>query len=160
MPEGAVGRRRRSADGGRGAFRALAAAALAAAVTVWHTGAEAAEISFGTFWSTVTNQPCQVYNRGVGGKFEPYTWSGACVDGKVSGPGQLTFGGGRHLFDGTMKAGKQHGHGTLIWANGNRYEGEWRNGRPHGHGVSAAASGDRYEGEYRNGKQHGRGTLT
>ena len=147
MPEEAARQRSRRGGGAREAIRALAAMAAApiAAVTVWPTGAQTAEISFGTFWSLVTDQPCHVYNHGKGGIFEPYTWSGACVDSKVSGQGRLTFGDGRHLFEGAMKAGKPHGRGTLTWATGNRYEGEWREGRPHGYGTSDAASGDRYD---------------
>ena len=48
------------------------------------TGAAPLEPS-GPNWSIVENQPCQVWNAGNAGKYEPFTWSGACVNGKASG---------------------------------------------------------------------------
>jgi len=29
-------------------------------------------------------------------------------------------------YSGDWLGGKRHGHGTLIWADGSRYDGEWR----------------------------------
>ena len=115
---------------------------------------------FGPEWSIVTNQPCQVWNYGDPEYFEPSTWSGACVDGKASGQGRMTYGGGGDVYEGAMQAGKLHGHGTEIWANGDRYEGEFRDGEWHGRGTATFASGNRYEGEWRDGQQHGHGTYT
>ena len=42
--------------------------------------------AFGSNWSIVENQPCQVSNYG-NRELEPFTWSGACIDGKASGQG-------------------------------------------------------------------------
>ena len=108
---------------------------------------------FGPKWSIVTNQPCQVWNWGAGDMFEPFTWTGACVDGKASGQGRMTIGGGNGVYDGTMQAGKLHGHGTEIWANGDRYEGEYRDGDFNGRGTYTRANGDAVTCEFRDGKE-------
>ncbi len=121
--------------------------------------ADAPAGTFGPNWSIVENQPCQVWNHGKPEKFEPFTWSGPCVDGKASGEGRLTV-SGVGAYQGGMAAGKLHGHGTFSFASGNRYEGEYRDGKKHGHGTSTWTDGDRYEGEYRDGKEHGQGTYT
>ena len=106
-------------------------------------------------------------------ELEPYTWSGACVDGKASGEGRLTFSVGSYQGvwssarctatgpspgpaatapRASCATGKRHGRGTYTWASGNRYEGEWRDNKPHGHGTFTwAADGSRYEGEWRHG---------
>ena len=116
---------------------------------------------FGPNWSIVENQPCQVWNYGSE-EYSPLTWSGACVDGKASGEGHLTFlwEGGEGSYKGGMTGGKAHGRGTSIWADGARYEGAFRDGKFHGRGTYTFADGGRYEGEFRNDKWHGRGTYT
>ena len=48
---------------------------------------------FGSNWSSMENQSCQVWNYG-NRDCEPFNWSGGCVDGKVSGEGQMTYRGG------------------------------------------------------------------
>ena len=106
---------------------------------------------FGPDWSIVTNQPCQVWNYGTGTKFEPFTWSGDCVDGKASGRGRWTHRGG-DVYDGTMQAGKRHGHGTMTLPGGGGYEGEWRDGKPHGSETYIRTDGRRvYQGQWREG---------
>ncbi len=116
---------------------------------------------FGPNWIIAENQPCQLHNP-YPGPGETVTWSGACVDGKASGEGRFVwrFSGGESVYQGTMQAGKVHGHGTETYTNGNRYEGEWRDGKRHGRGTHTFPSGNRYEGEYRDGKPHGWGTYT
>ena len=85
---------------------------------------------FGPNWIIAENQPCQVGNsKPVPG--ETFTWSGACVDGKVSGEGRGVWhlpDGRKSVYEGNMHYGKAHGYGTLNHSNGKRYEGEWRNG--------------------------------
>ena len=115
---------------------------------------------FGPNWSIVENQPCQVWNYGAAETLEPFTWSGACVDGKASGEGRLTLSGIGASFQGEMADGKPHGRGTLTETNGAGYEGGWRHGMWHGYGTSTWADGTRYEGEWRDGVEHGHGTLT
>ena len=126
--------------------------------------ATAALKPFGPNWIIVENQPCQKWNPNpIPG--ETYTWSGACVNGKVSGAGRgvwhLPNNRGQQVYEGSIREGKKHGQGTLTYENGNRYEGEYRNGKKHGQGTYVwAASGNRYEGEWAYGRAHGYGTTT
>ena len=113
----------------------------------------------GPDWSILENKSCQVWNYG-NRDYEPFTWSGTCVDGKVSGNGRLVLRGGEGTYDGDMLAGRMHGRGVLNWANGFRYEGELREGKQHGYGSFTQATGERYVGEWRNGRPHGQGTYT
>ena len=69
--------------------------------------------SFGPNWSIVENQPCQVWNFGKPEKFEPYIWSGACVDGKASGEGRPTVSGIGASYQGSMAGGQPDGAGGL-----------------------------------------------
>ena len=112
----------------------------------------------GPSWSIAENAPCLVWNYG-NRDYEPFTWSGACVDDKASGEGRLVFRGGEGVYEGPMLAGKMHGRGVFEWTNGFRYEGELRDGKQHGHGVYVGTSGERYEGEWREGRPHGQGTY-
>ena len=114
---------------------------------------------FGPNWSITDNQHCQIWNYGET-ELEPFTWSGACVDGKTSGEGQLTFLANDYVYEGTMNAGMMHGHGTIISSDGYRYEGAWDNGEPHGHGIESLASGEQYKGEFQGGKRYGYGIYT
>ena len=109
-------------------------------------------------WSIAENAPCLVWNYG-NKDYEPFTWSGACVDDKAFGDGRLVFRGGEGIYEGPMRAGKMHGRGVFEWSNGFRYEGELRDGKQHGHGVYVGTSGERYEGEWREGRPHGQGTY-
>ena len=113
---------------------------------------------FGSDWSFVENQPCQVWNYGYR-SLEPFTWSGACVDGRASGEGRLTISNGRIVYEGTVRNGRMHGYGTTVHSDGNRHEGQFRDGQPNGRGTKHYANGDRYEGEFRAGKRHGRGSF-
>ena len=115
--------------------------------------------SFGPNWSDTDIEHCQVWNYGEP-ELEPFTWVGACVDGKASGKGRLTFLGAVYVYEGTMSAGLMHGQGTIISSDGYRYQGGWDNGEPHGYGIESLASGERYEGEYRKGQRHGYGIYT
>ena len=110
---------------------------------------------FGPNWIIAENQPCQTSIPGVTPKETYiYTWSGDCLDGKVSGEGRGAWhvpDVGEFIYEGTMRNGIQHGRGIFTWASGKRYEGEWRDGKPHGRGIYTLAEGGRYEGEWRNG---------
>lgn len=110
----------------------------------------------GPDWSMTDNQDCQVWNYGEA-ELEPFTWSGACVDGKVSGNGRLAFLDGDYVYEGTMSAGMIDGHGTIVSSDGHHYEGSWVDGEPHGRGNEVLPSGEQYEGEYQHGKRHGHG---
>ena len=108
--------------------------------------------SFGPNWIIAENQPCQKFDPNLT-PGETYTWSGDCVDGKVSGEGRGVWhlpDGGQNVYEGSMRDGKRHGQGTCTFSNGARYEGEWRDDRPHGYGK-VDYDGARYEGEWQNG---------
>ena len=117
---------------------------------------------FGPEWSVTDNQPCQVWNQGQGEKYKRFTWSGACVNGKASGAGTLAWRSpfGKHVYEGDMEAGRQHGSGSLVRSDGSRYVGEWRNGHRHGSGTYTWAAGHRYEGGWQDDRPHGFGTAT
>ena len=89
--------------------------------------------ALGEDWSFTEDRACRVWNHG-NRDYEPFTWSGACVDGKAAGEGRLTYRGGEGIYEGTMHAGMMHGHGVLTWSDGFRYEGGLRDGRQHGQG--------------------------
>ena len=125
------------------------------------TGVAAGLRPVGPNWSVTQNQPCHVWNDGQRGQ-EPFIWWGDCVDGKASGEGRLIWHTryGRHVYEGNMVAGKQHGHGTLLRSDAARYEGEWQEGKRHGIGIYTWAAGHRYEGGWRDDRPHGFGTAT
>ena len=116
----------------------------------------------GSDWSIAENQPCQVWNGGMGHKHEHYNWSGDCFGGKASGQGRLVWRTlfGKYVYEGFLLAGKRHGSGILKRSDGSRYEGQWRNGRRHGSGTYTWAVGHRYEGAWSDDKPHGFGTAT
>ena len=100
-----------------------------------------------------------------------------CVDGKASGEGRLIWHTrfGRHVYEGNMVAGKQHGsrdpgakrRRSLRGRMAGRQEardrhlhlgplatatrGGWSDDRPHGFGTATFADGDVHEGEWRMG---------
>ena len=117
---------------------------------------------FGPDWSVAENQPCQVWNWGMGHKYKSFTWSGDCVGGKASGQGRLVWISrfGKNVYEGGMQAGKQHGDGKLRRSDGARYEGQWRYGHRHGSGIYKWAAGHRYEGAWSDDRPHGFGTAT
>ena len=124
--------------------------------------ATAALEPFGPDWFIAENQPCQMWEPDKPSD-ATFTWSGACVNGKVSGEGRLVWhfpDGGQEVMEGSMRNGKIDGEGTTTYAGGNRHEGEYRNSRKNGYGTFTWTNGDRYEGEYREGKRHGHGTYT
>ena len=118
-------------------------------------------------WTLADDRPCLVWRHFPPALSESYTWSGACVDGKASGEGVLTYAwdqvlnrGTEYVYEGGMKAGKRHGHGTMV-SPSTTYEGEWRDGRQNGYGtLTWRHSRTRYEGEWHNGTRHGYGILT
>jgi len=117
-------------------------------------------------WQVLANNPsCQVWNEAPQPQVT-VTWTGRCVNGKAEGNGTLIW---RYYLDGRWQedryvgdrlAGKAHGRGSYVSADGDRYEGDWRAGQPHGIGSYVGANGVRYEGEWAGNKPHGYGTFT
>jgi hypothetical protein len=134
-----------------------------------------------------TDGGCRVWNRFPQAR-ETVSWTGPCIGGRTAGEGTLTWTSvlrGRErveTYRGARRAGREHGRGVYLGADGSRYEGDWRLGIKHGegtwtspeghvyvgeyreglrqgHGVYTLANGSRYEGEWWGGKQHGVGTA-
>jgi hypothetical protein len=75
-----------------------------------------------------------------------------------SGTGTVIWANGSK-FEGTLTAGKREGHGKFTWPDGQRYEGEWRNDQPGGQGTLWFANGDVYEGTLVDGEPRGQGRM-
>jgi hypothetical protein len=115
------------------------------------------------------------------------TWSGACIEGHVSGPGELrgmrdekevfTFEGNMqnglpdgegiyHLAGVMTLAGRFRGttlddeHAVITTEKGFRYEGAVKENRPEGVGMASFPDGTRYEGQWHDGKKEGHGVNT
>ena len=114
-------------------------------------------------WMEVTNHSgCYIWNPNPQPE-ETVTWSGGCVDGRVSGKGRATW---RFREDGRWKSswneesyleGKPSGNGHVVHQNsaGHEFEGPQVNGKAHGHWVERYADGQVWEGPYVNGQSHG-----
>jgi len=117
-------------------------------------------------WFKVSNTTCWIWSHYFIQPRSVVTWSGDCVEKKISGSGRIvrsyTKSGStqQDTYEGEVAEGVFHGSGQHIDANGNSYKGEYRNGHWHGQGVLTWADGARYEGEFKNGKMHGRGVFT
>ncbi len=114
------------------------------------------------------------------------TWSGACVDGWVSGAGVSTiklgaveisryegemqhglfngqgtyYGPGGITVSGVFRDGKIKGQVAITLAGRGHYEGGWDIDHKEGFGVETEANGLRFEGTFVNGKRNGHGVLT
>ena len=72
--------------------------------------------------------------------------------------GRLTYEDGS-TYEGGIKNGVPHGHGTAVWANGTTYTGEFMDGEAQGQGTTVWSNGDTYTGELKDGNLHGQGTF-
>ncbi|MEA2728071.1 MAG: hypothetical protein QOF70_2546 [Acetobacteraceae bacterium] len=95
-------------------------------------------------------------------KFFGVTWSGACVDGRVSGFGTLVDHkpDGDTIWQGTMQDGVREGHGVVTLPDGSSLSGDWRNGVLQDPIVLNSSKGMHYEGQSNNGVPEGEGTAT
>lgn len=133
-------------------------------------------------WIADARTGCQIWNADPQPD-ESITWSGACAEGRATGPGILQWfengqptvryegeyregrANGRAIYvwpDGARYEGdylddRWNGRGVFIWAEGERYDGEWQDGQQTGQGIYTWPDGGRYEGEWREGQRHGRG---
>jgi len=105
--------------------------------------------------SAATAQNCKVLDPEL-----QSAYSGPCVNGLAEGEGRAS---GTATYAGGFKAGKKHGYGVKVWANGDRYAGEFVDGKKEGRGTYAWGRGpwrgESYEGEYVNDLRHGEGTY-
>jgi len=65
-----------------------------------------------------------------------------------------------NAYSGSMSGRKRHGPGTLVWADGARYEGDWVNDEMHGNGAIRFPNGSEYRGAFSHNNPYGFGTLT
>jgi len=77
---------------------------------------------------------------------------------QVSGQGRIEFSDGSS-YEGRLEDGHKVGHGTYIWANGQRYSGNWLNDLPDGEGELISSGGDRYTGGFIKGRRQGQGRV-
>ena len=65
-----------------------------------------------------------------------------------------------YIFKGNFKNGERNGQGTLLIANGDKYEGNFKNGKYHGEGTFFFKDGHKYVGLFKEGGYEGLGQLT
>ena len=114
-------------------------------------------------WMAVTNHSgCYIWHPNPQPE-ETVTWSGGCMDGRVSGKGRATW---RFREDAQWKSswneesyleGKPVRNGHLAYqdSDGDEFEGPVVNGKKHGHWVERYAGGQVWEGPYVDGEAHG-----
>ena len=110
-------------------------------------------------WVTDPNTGCEIWTDSA----DAASWNGACVGGKASGNGIITYKKNGKLFStykGEVEDGKLNGLGVYLWASGSRYEGQCKDDKRNGQGVYLWESGSRYEGAWRNDQRHGLGRQT
>ena len=104
-----------------------------------------------------------------------FTWTGACANQRISGPGTLSWMSGaadnrdgsggaagpipNRTMTGTFTGGVLNGEGDETWANGVHYHGTFKDGIFDGAGEETWPSGDHYTGQFANGKLEGHGHL-
>eukprot|EP00980_Cylindrotheca_fusiformis_P020641 scaffold7696_cov141-Cylindrotheca_fusiformis.AAC.11 len=90
-----------------------------------------------------------------------YTWPngneyiGYFVDDNRQGQGLFKFANGA-VYEGEFHNGHFEGKGSYSFGTG-MYDGEWKAGKYHGHGFLLNADGSSYTGRFEEGLQHGRG---
>lgn len=90
-------------------------------------------------------------------------YDGEFVEGAMEGEGRYTYGEGRGVYVGTMKANEMDGHGRYECVEDEElgqsfvYTGDFEKGRMHGIGIMQMSCGDRYEGDFQNGLFDGEG---
>eukprot|EP00824_Muranothrix_gubernata_P014838 TRINITY_DN30768_c0_g1_i2.p1 TRINITY_DN30768_c0_g1~~TRINITY_DN30768_c0_g1_i2.p1 ORF type:complete len:208 (+),score=44.94 TRINITY_DN30768_c0_g1_i2:76-624(+) len=79
--------------------------------------------------------------------------------GQPHGHGIMVYGNG-DVYEGEWKEGRYHGHGTYSYGRGGMFDGEWARGRKSGHGKETYATGDTYVGAFQLNERHGEGRMT
>ncbi|MGJ3247515.1 MAG: pentapeptide repeat-containing protein [Elainellaceae cyanobacterium] len=96
--------------------------------------------------------PDYTYDNGT--KFYGEFAGNAPADGR----GTMIFANGDR-YDGEYQDGRRNGCGTFTFDNGRQYVGQFENDQFEGLGIWTLETGDRYVGEFQNNKCHGEGTF-
>ena len=62
-------------------------------------------------------------------------------------------------YVGEILNGKEHGFGTMNWANRDKYVGQFKNSKQHGQGTYSNSGGDSWSGEWKWGKKTENGSY-
>ncbi|CAG9465965.1 unnamed protein product [Pedinophyceae sp. YPF-701] len=89
------------------------------------------------------------------------TYTGQVKDGKCDGSGQMVLHGGKVIYNGSWRAGRRHGQGTLLCLgpDGSQYEGSWEAGKKQGWGTMTYHSGNHYSGGWHRDQKTGEGVM-
>lgn len=104
---------------------------------------------------------------GYGTADEPNSYTGEWDRGLPNGYGSAKWRGLQDdasdidgTYRGMFRDGGAHGYGSVVYANGDRYEGEWKRGARDGYGMYINhAGGQTYRGCWENGAVKGRGVA-
>ena len=80
-------------------------------------------------------------------------------DGGYTGHGTFVWANGDR-YEGAFVDGKRTGRGTFVRKNGTRYVGDFVDNMITGTGTMTSPNGTRYEGEFVNSRRSGQGTMT
>eukprot|EP00953_Heterococcus_sp_UTEX-ZZ885_P015089 8496-Heterococcus_DN1.PRE.10 len=88
------------------------------------------------------------------------SYDGAWRSDEPHGHGKLVYRNG-DVYEGTFSGGFRQ-HGTLTYKQGpiKSYKGAWDHGEYSGRGLVLFVNGHKYDGEFTNGLKHGEGTIT
>ena len=71
---------------------------------------------------------------------------------------KITYNNG--YYEGEVNSsGDEHGHGTFIWNNGEKYVGQFKHRKFHGQGTYYYSNGNKYIGQWANDKKNGKGVM-
>lgn len=103
-----------------------------------------------------TGEGGEVWKDPSSGKESRY--EGEYLDGKKHGHGKVMWSNG-DSYEGQFENDVIHGHGRYKWKDGRMYDGGWANNERMGSGKFDWPNGVSYEGEYINNKRYGEGTY-
>lgn len=71
----------------------------------------------------------------------------------------LTYDQGHIKYTGYVINHRMNGQGTLVYANGDKYEGDFKQAVFEGQGTFTSRTGWSYKGDFKKGQADGKGTL-
>jgi hypothetical protein len=108
------------------------------------------------------NTGCIIHNFAEGKA--KLVWSGACVEGEISGTGVLTINytasNETCTQTGEFKEGQKHGFVKSVCSDSSSLEGVFVHNVLNGNGVRIGSDGDRWEGEHKDSLLNGQGKHT